>query len=172
MMRNAAFVLLGLALAACSTVGPAPGPGVSPGAYRPSPPPRAPAAVIVGHGAYHTRSGASAGCAGLSVALMRDTPGFRSRILALYGSTETARLSVATVTARSAKLGPAEGNPLADSVTCGADGGFVFRAVAPGSYFLIARVKTVNVRGVAEDLVVMRHIALVDGETRDVSLAP
>ena len=138
----------------------------------PPPPPPPPAATLLGHGAYHTRSGASGDCAGQSVALMRDTPGFRQRMIALYGSAEGARLPIATVKARSARLGPAQENPLAASVTCDPMGGFVFRDISAGSYFIIARVKLIGPQGTGEDLVVMRHVAVSDGESRDVSLAP
>jgi hypothetical protein len=170
MMRRGAVGLLALALTACASEGPqvsAPGPVGPP---PPPPPPRA--ATILGHGAYHTRSGARGDCAGLSVALMHDTPSFHRRMLALYGSVESARLAIATVKARSAKLGPAPENPLAASVQCDGAGGFAFRDVSGGSYFIIARVKVTTVQGAAEDIVVMRHMDLVDGETRDVSLAP
>jgi hypothetical protein len=170
MMRKGAVALLGLAVAACSTVGPEIGPGsVAP---TPPPPPPPPAASIIGHGAYHTRSGAHGDCAGQSVALMRDTPSFRRRMIALYGSPEGARLPVATVKARSARLGPAEENPLAESVQCDGAGGFNFREISPGSYFIIARLKVTSAQGASDDVVVMRHVAVVVGESRDVFLAP
>ena len=170
MMRKAAVVLLALAVTGCATEWPQPaGPGaVGP----PPPPPPPPAATILGHGAYHTRAGARGDCAGLSVALMHDTPSFRRRIVALYGSPDSARLAVATVKARSAKLGPTQENPLAESVQCDGAGAFAFRDVAAGSYFIIARLKATSPKGASEDLVVMRHLDLLEGETREVSLAP
>ncbi|MDR3512569.1 MAG: hypothetical protein P4L73_13120 [Caulobacteraceae bacterium] len=172
MKRIGALALAALALAACATeTGPRLGPGPAAPAPPPPPPPPA-AATIIGHGAYRLRSGAHGDCTGLSVALMHDTPGFRRRILALYGSAESARLEIGTVKARSAKLGPSAENPLAASVQCEAGGAFSFRDVAGGSYFIIARVKVVTAQGALEDLVVMRHIDLIDGQTRDVSLAP
>jgi hypothetical protein len=103
---------------------------------------------------------------------MHDTPGFHERIVALYGSAEGARLAIATVKARSARLGPAQENPLAESVQCGGEGDFAFRDVSPGAYFIIARVKVMLAGGSTQDLAVMRHIELSYGETRDVSLAP
>ncbi len=171
MMRRAAVVLLALAVTGC--VGEAPPPPAGPGPVGPPPPPPPPpAATILGHGAYHTRAGARGDCAGLSVALMHDTPSFRRRIVALYGSPDSARLAIATVKARAAKLGPAQENPLAASVQCDVTGVFVFPDVAAGSYFLIARLKATSPKGASEDLVVMRHLDLLEGETRDVSLAP
>lgn len=168
--RIGALVLSASLLAACTTeMGPAPpaGPLAPP---PPPPPPRA--ATLIGHGLYHLRSGAHGDCAGLSVALMHDTPSFRRRIIALYGSAEDARLDVATVKARSARLGPSADNPLAASVQCGPDGTFTFRDVQGGSYFIIGRVRVITARGAPADLVVMRHIDLVDGQTQEVSLAP
>jgi len=169
-MRNGALALAALALSACaSNLGPPPAPGpIGP----PPPPPPPTAATVIGHGAYRLPSGAHGDCAGLSVALMHDTPSFRHRILMLYGTTESARLEVATVTARSARLGPSSETPLAASVQCEAGGRFAFHDVAGGSYFIIARVSAVTARGAPVDLVVMRHLDLVDGETREVSLAP
>jgi hypothetical protein len=170
MMRRGAVVLLALAVTACAAEGPlGPGPGpVAP----PPPPPPPPAATVIGHGAWHTRAGAHGDCAGQSVALMHDTPSFRRRIIALYGSPESARLPIATVKARSTKLGPGEPPPMAASVQCDAGGGFAFRDVSAGSYFIITRVKLTNPQGASDDLVVMRHLDLLEGETRDVSLAP
>jgi hypothetical protein len=170
MMRKGAVMLLALAVTACANEGPLVSSQIS--VAPPPPPPPPPAATILGHGDYRTRTGAHGDCAGLSVALMHDTPYFRRRIVALYGSPDNARLVIATVKARSAKLGPAQENPLAASVACDPAGGFTFRDVSPGSYYIIARVKVILPQGAAEDLVVMRHLDLVEGQTRDVSLAP
>ena len=169
MMRRGAIVLLALAAAACTTLGPQLPPRPPPGPPPPPPPP--PAATIVGHGAYHTRSGAHGDCAGLSIILMHDTPGYRRRVGALYGAVEGARAPIAVIKARSAKLGAGE-SPLAASVQCDASGNFVFRDISAGSYFIIGRVHAVTVSGGVEELAVMRHVAVVNGETRDVSLAP
>jgi hypothetical protein len=106
------------------------------------------------------------------VALMHETPTFHQRIAALYGSAESARLPVATVKSRSAKLGPSPENPLAASVTCEADGSFVFRDVSPGPYFIIARVRSTAPSGATQDLVILRHVFLSAGQTEDVYLAP
>jgi hypothetical protein len=170
MKRMGAVFGLALTLAACASETPR-RPAPSPIWEAPSPPPPPPAATVVGHGVYRTRTGARGDCAGLSVALMHDTPSYRQRMIALYGSAENARLAVATVKARSARLGPAE-SPLAASVSCDGAGAFVFPDVAAGSYFIIARVKITSIQGASEDLVVMRHLVLAEGETRDVSLAP
>jgi hypothetical protein len=164
--RICALALLASGLAACAGEGPAPAPSLPP-----PPPPHRPLAAIVGHGDYHTRSGAHGDCAGRSVALMYDTPSFHARMAALYGSAQGARLTEATVKSRAAGLGPSD-SPLAASTSCGDDGRFSFPTLAPGPYFLIARVKVTSVAGAQTDLVIMRHLDLADGETRDVSLAP
>ena len=173
MMRKAAAVLALLALAACQTEGPAP---VGPTGPRylppPPPPPPPPAATILGHGAYRTKAGGRGDCAGLSVLLMRDTPSYHRRMVALYGSDVGARLAIATVKARSAKLGAVEDNPMAASVQCDSSGDFAFRDVSPGAYFVIARVHYTPLQGAAQDVVIMHHLQVNVGETRDVSLAP
>lgn len=169
-MRTGALLLAALAVSACSTT--AVGPPLPPAPPGPPPPPPPAAATLIGHGAYHLPSGAHGDCAGLSVALMHDTPAFRRRMVALYGTAESARLTIATVKARSAKLGQSADNPLAASMPCGVGGRFVFHDIAGGSYFLIARVSAVTAHGAPEDLVVMRHLDLVDGQTAEVSLAP
>jgi hypothetical protein len=107
------------------------------------------------------------------VALMHETPTFRRRIVALYGSSEHALLPVAEVQARSAKLGVNNENPLVESVQCAPDGGFAFHNLQPGSYFIIARAR--QTRGAAaspDPYVVMMRVVLNEGEYRDVSLAP
>lgn len=173
MMRKAAAVLSLLALAACQTGGPT---EVGPSGPRylppPPPPPPPPAATILGHGDYRTKAGGRGDCAGLSVLLMRDTPSYHRRMVALYGSDVSARLAIATVKARSAKLGPVEDNPMAASVQCDGGGDFAFHDVSPGAYFIIARVHYTPLQGAAQDVVIMHHLQLVVGETRNVSLAP
>src|SRR5277367_4802777 len=97
-MRRAIALLFALALAACQT---GPEGFSSPGPSAPPPP----AGVITGRGVFHLRNGGRGSCEGLSIALMRDTPSFRDRVARLYGSTESASLPIATVKARSARLG-------------------------------------------------------------------
>jgi hypothetical protein len=171
-MRIGALVLAALAVSACTTT--ALGPPMPPAPPGPPPPPPPPPAVatLIGHGAYHLPSGAHGDCAGMSVVLMHDTPAYRRRMIALYGSAESARLATAAVKARSARLGPPAENPLAASVECQAGGRFAFHDIAGGSYFIIVRVTAVSARGATEDVVVMRHVDLVDGQTHEVSLAP
>jgi hypothetical protein len=93
-------------------------------------------------------------------------------MVALYGSDVSARLPIATVKARSAKLGQVTDNPMASSVQCDGGGDFAFRDVSPGAYFIIARVHYTPLQGAAQDVVIMRHLQLAVGETRNVSLAP
>lgn len=166
----ALMAVAALSLAACANQASLPPPPPIPVAPPPPPPP--PSATIIGHGAYQTRAGARGDCTGLSIALMHDTPAFHARLLTLYGSDVSARVSIATIKARSAKLGPFANAPLAESVTCEPGGDFAFRDVAAGPYFLIARVKVTLPSGAPEDLVVLRHLDIVAGETRDISLAP
>jgi hypothetical protein len=129
-------------------------------------------AVIIGHGTYHIPGGAHGSCIGQSVALMRDTPAFRHRIVTLYGSSEHALQSVKEVQSRSAKLGEAEENPLVQSVQCGSSAAFVFTGLQPGSYFIIARVRHAEPKAAAEDYVVMDRVYLNEGETRGINLTP
>ena len=136
--------------------------------------PERPAALgaIVGHGTYHLKGGGHGSCIGQSVALMRDTPAFRRRIVTLYGSSEHALQSVKEVQTRSARLGEAEENPLVGSQPCSANASFIFTGLRSGSYFIIARVRHVAPKAAAEDYVVMDRVYLNDGETRTVELTP
>ena len=173
-MRRAAVVALALAVAACTTGGPSEPIGPTPPPMRepPPPPPPPPSGTIIGHGDFKTHTGAHGACAGLSIALMHETPDFRQRIIALYGSADSARLLASTVKARAAKLGPAPQPPLAASVTCDAASNFAFRDVSPGAYFIIARVRQTATSGATQDIVVMRQLSVIQGQTEDVSLAP
>jgi len=168
-MRRVVGVGLALGLAACATQAPAP-------RFRPieptAPPPPPRLAAIFGHGAYRTLTGGHGTCAGQSVALMHDTVTYRRRIVALYGSSEHALLPVPEVQSRSAKLGAATENPLVESVQCGPDGGFAFRGLQPGSYFIIARTHQGKAPPPADQYVVMMRVVLNEGEFRDVDLTP
>jgi hypothetical protein len=137
----------------------------------PPPPPPPPSGTILGHGDYRTRTGAHGACEGLSIALMHETPDFRQRIVSLYGS-DSARLLASTVKARSARLGPAPQPPLAASVTCDASNSFAFRDVSPGPYFIIARVNVTATTGAVQDVVVLRHLFVSEGQTQTISLGP
>jgi hypothetical protein len=166
-MRRTFAVLftLAVALAACQTAGP-----VGPMPSYPPPPPPPPAGAITGHEAFTLKNGLHGSCVGLSIALMRDTPAYRDRVVKLYGSTERASLPIATVKARSARLGPAE-SPLVGTVQCDTQG-FHFSGLAAGGYFVIARIRLGAPKHPDEDYVVLRSVTLGDGENRDVSLAP
>ena len=167
-MRRTFAVLLPLALAACQTAGS--GPDISaPQTY--APPPAPPASAIVGHAAFHLKNGGHGSCTGLSIALMRDTPSFRDRVAKLYGSTDRASLPIATVKARSARLGPAPNAPLVATVQCDASG-FRFDRIASGDYYIIGRVKLAAPTEAPEDYVVLRSVAVADGQISEVSLAP
>jgi len=168
-MRRVVGVGLALGLAACATQ--APGPRFRP--VEPIAPPPAPRlAAIVGHGSYRTLTGGHGSCAGQSVALMHETTTYRRRIVALYGSSEHALLPVPEVQSRSAKLGASTENPLVESVQCGPDGGFSFRGLQPGSYFIIARTHQGKAPPPADQYVVMMRVVLNEGEARDVDLTP
>jgi hypothetical protein len=129
-------------------------------------------AAIYGHGAYRTPAGARGSCAGQSVALMHETVTYRRRIVALYGASEHALLPVAEVQSRSAKIGPTTENPLVESAQCGADGGFAFKGLQPGAYFVIARTHQGHAAPPADQYVVMMRVVLNEGETRDLNLNP
>jgi len=168
-MRRLAWIGLALSAAACANL-PEPSPIHPTPVVTTPPPPRL--ASVYGHGAYHARSGAHGACAGQSVALMRDTPKFRARIAAIYESTEHALQPVRAIQARTAKLGSGEESPLAASVQCDANSTFEFHGLAPGSYFIIARVKQALPGHPPVDYVDMQHVIVGPGQTVDVRLAP
>lgn len=167
-MRRVVAVGLALGLTACATQGPTP--RFQPPPPSVTPPPRL--ATIIGHGAYRSLTGAHGSCAGQSVALMHDTTNFRRRMVSLYGSSERALLPVSEVQSRSAKLGASTENPLVESTQCGADGGFSFHNLQPGSYFLIARTHQGRAASPADQYVVMLRVVLNPGEFRDLDLVP
>jgi hypothetical protein len=167
-MRRTFALLFALALAACQTAGP--GPNLpSPPPYAPPPPP--PTSAIVGHANFHLKNGGHGSCTGLSIVLMRDTPGFRDRVAKLYGSTDHATLPTATVKARSARLGPSPNSPLVATVQCDVSG-FRFGGLAAGAYYIIGRVRLAAPNEPQEDYVVLRSVGVDDGQTSEVSLAP
>ena len=160
MRRTWVALLAAAGLAGCATVQPSPPAEVGP----PPPPPPPPVAAVIGQGVYVTRTGAHGSCAGESVALFRDTPNSRARILALYGSADGARLSVATVTSRAAKLGPSD-NTLAASVACDTDGRFSVAGPRARPLFPDRAGQGDQREEAQNDLVVMRHLDLASGET-------
>jgi hypothetical protein len=166
-MRKIFGIGLALALGACATQRPS----LLTRPIETAAPPPPHLAAIFGHGAYRTPAGMHGSCAGQSVALMHETVSFRRRIVALYGSSEHALLPVAEVQSRSAKLGPSTENPLVESAQCGADGGFSFHNLQPGSYFIIARTHQGRAT-LAEQYVAMERVVLNEGEYRDLNLAP
>jgi len=131
MMRKFGVLSVGLLLAGCATESAAPPPA--------PPPPPAATASIVGTAQFHTPEGRSYSCAGVSVALVVETPRTRQRMTTLYGSPEHALAPVADVRARSAALGA--GDPPLSSAQCDAHGVFAFPSVDPGAYYLIARLR-------------------------------
>ncbi len=161
MTRNLILLTAALALGACSTV-----PVVAP----PLPPPVPTAGSIEGAAAFVTDSGRSVSCAGLSVALMADTPRTQSRMLSLYGSASHAIAPVDVVKARSAGLEP--GAPPDNSAACNDQGAFSFSDVQPGLYYLIAHVRRQPPGAVPDDFVILQRVAVRPGEARQVHLAP
>jgi len=155
-------MLLTLGLAACDTVSP----------QLTTPPPPAPPAefgAIVGNGAFRTPAGGHGTCAGFSVVLVADTPQSQARMWSLYGSVEHAADPVAQVKARSAKLGPPPSGLEDGSTQCDANGRFEFARLRAGAYFVVARVHVRSDSG-QEDLVILQHVTLHAGETREVGL--
>jgi hypothetical protein len=163
--RLAAACVLPLALAACAT----------PNAGPPPPPPPSGAvatgATILGRTAFETDT-AKGSCAGLSVALMADSPRFRRRAEALYGSLIHASQSVAAVKARSAALGPEDATAPVQTAQCNGRGEFILNGVAGGSYFLIAHVWIARQGQGRADHVILQRISLRDGQTKDVQVTP
>jgi len=160
MTRNLILLTAALALSACSSVQP-----VAP------PPPVAPTTgVIEGSAAFVTSAGRDVSCAGLSVALMNDTAQTQSRMLALYGSASHAIQPVEVVKARSAGL--EAGAPPINSAACNDRGEFVFNAVQPGLYYLIAHVRRLPAGATPDDLVILQRVSVQPGDVRQVHLAP
>jgi hypothetical protein len=169
-MRKVVVAGLALAVAGCATQGP--GLRIAPLPAPAAPPPASRLAAIYGHGAYRTPAGVRGTCAGQSVALMHETVTYRRRIVALYGSSEHALLPVAEVQSRSAKIGASTENPLVESAQCAADGGFAFKGLQPGPYFLIARTHQGHAAPPADQYVVMMRVVVNEGEARDLNLNP
>ena len=163
MLRYCAAASVVLLLAGCETT-------AGPGSWTPPPPPPPAAATLTGHDGVQAATGARGSCAGYSVAVMADTPAMRQRMVALYGSAERAIARVSVVKARSAKL-PA-GEPPEAAAPCDTRGDFSLGGLAPGSYFLIARVSLTPQRAGEREYVIMRHVLLRRGETREVTLIP
>jgi len=161
MMRKFGVLSVGLLLAGCATE--TAGPVGSP------PPPPAATASIVGSAQFHTPDGRNLSCSGLSVALVMETPRARQRLATLYGSAEHALAPVAAVRARAAGL-PAADPPLT-SAQCDAQGGFGFTNVAPGAYYLVARMHGPAGRP-GDDAGLLQRIVVQPGEERHVRLAP
>jgi hypothetical protein len=164
MSRAWLAMVLTLGLTACDTVSP----------QLTTPPAPAPPTVefgsIVGNGAFRTPSGGRGTCAGYSVVLVADTPQSQARMWALYGSVEHAADPIAQVKARSTKLGPPPGGLEDGSTQCDAGGHFSFSQLRAGAYFVIARVHVRTGDNGQEDMVILQHVLLRAGETREVGL--
>ena len=159
MMRKLAVLSVGLLLAGCETVQ-APTP----------PPPPLPTASLDGVAQFHVTEDRTGTCSGFSVALVAETAKSRSRMTALYGSSEHVIDSVGTVKARSAGL-PA-GEPPIGSAQCDSHGAFEFPRIEPGDYYLIAHLKLLPGGQAADDLVLLQRVVVRPGEARHVRLAP
>ncbi|MDR3507505.1 MAG: carboxypeptidase-like regulatory domain-containing protein [Caulobacteraceae bacterium] len=170
MKKAGLSALLAMALAGCATAVAPVRPSLAPPPPPPPPPPMEVGAVF-GSGTYRTPNGGHGSCAGFSVALMSETAHSKARMLALYGSAERAVAPVSQVKIRSAKLAPSNDSAITRSAQCAADGHFAISDLPAGSYFLIARVRVTRPAGAPQDLVVMRHVDLRLGETREVRLA-
>jgi hypothetical protein len=171
MSRRAAIlaVLPVLLLAACETQ--TGGPGFQPPPLAPPPPPPPPGGID-GHGAFRLSAGARVTCAGYSVALMPDFVRYRRRIEALYGATDRVMEPIDEVKARSAKLPPSPDTAPVASTTCDARGGFSFRGLNPGGYFLLARVRVRPPIAGGNDFVVLQPVDIQPDQNTDVTLAP
>lgn len=157
---------MGLTLAGCET-GPLPLEPASPSAPTPQP---GPPGRIDGVAKFRTPEGRLVTCAGLTVALLVDTNQVRGRMRTLYGSDEHAVQPVAVVKARSVGV-PGAAPPTATAM-CDARGAFAFEEVAPGSYYLVARVKNPPPSRVRDDLGLAQHIGVRRGESLQVRLEP
>jgi hypothetical protein len=163
--RPIAAALLALGLAACATTENAPPP--------PPPPSGAVAqgATILGRTALEG-DGARETCAGLSVALLADTPAARRRAMALYGSIDHAFVPAGDVKQRAGALDAGEPVAPVQTAQCDKRGEFIFNGVPGGDYFVVAHVWIVRPgRGRADD-VILQRVRLHDGQTKDLQLAP
>jgi hypothetical protein len=163
MLRGFGVLSAGLLLAGCATQ--------SGGPPVPATPP-APAAIasLVGTAQFHTPEGRAYSCAGVSVALVANTPRSRQRLQALYGSAEHALAPVAEVRARSAALGA--GDPPLASAQCDGRGSFLFPSLEPGDYFVIARLRGDFAGRAVEDMGLLQRVVVHPGEERHIRLAP
>jgi hypothetical protein len=166
--RAAILALPVLLLAACNTF--TGGPAFHPPPEQPPPPP--PVGGIDGEGAFRLADGGRVTCAGFSVALMPDFVRYRRRIVDLYGTTVRVMEPIAEVKARSAKLPPSPDTAPVASTACDTRGDFNFHGLAPGGYFLLARVKVHPSPTGREDYVILQPVDIQPGQTADVSLAP
>ena len=163
--RLGAVVALTVSVAACATPesGPPPPPiPIGPGAV---------GATVLGRTDFDGERGHGS-CSGLSVALMADTPRFRRRAEALYGSQEHASVSVATVKARSAAMGPEDATAPVQTAQCNSRGEFILNGVPGGGYYLIAHVWIERPGQGRTDHVILQRVSLRDGQTKDVRLTP
>ncbi len=163
--RLAAALALTLGLAACATTEQAPPP--------PAPPsgPVAAGATILGATDFEGEGGHGS-CSGLSVALMADSPRFRRRAEALYGSLEHASQPVAVVKARAAALGPEDATAPVQTAQCNARGEFILNGLPGGGYYLIAHVWILRPGESRSDHVILQRVSVRDGQTKDVRLTP
>ncbi len=166
----AALLTLGLGLAGCADnlepLGPT-------GAVTPPPPPPPPPTVetgaIVGLGVFHTHTGRTVSCAGLSVAATLESPAGHDRMLAIYGSAFHAFEPVAAAKAKAARLGAPP--PITASGQCDGDGRFRLTDLQAGAYFLLARVRVFSEDHPPTDAVVLQRVVLRPGETRSLQLS-
>ena len=154
-----------LALAACATTEPGPPPPPVPTG------PVATGATVLGRTDFDGEYGRGS-CSGLSVALMADTPRFRRRAEALYGSLEHACQPVAVVKSRAVAMGPEDATAPVQTVQCNSRGEFILNGVPGGAYYLIAHVWISRPGQGRGDHVILQRVALRDGQTKDVRLTP
>ncbi len=122
--------------------------------------------------AFRLREGARVTCAGFSVALMPDFVRYRRRLEALYGGTQRMMQPIAHVKARSAQLPPSPDTAPVAATVCDAHGGFSFRGLNPGGYYLLARVKVRSATAAGGDYVILEPVDVEPGQNTDVTLAP
>lgn len=175
--RMALVVLAGLLLAACSTPrAPVYAPSVpAPGPVPPPPPPPPPNEFawsvrpgtngLAGVGVW-VRGGRRFSCAGKSVLLTPETPYTRQRMVELYGSDEAAVRTVGEVRARNTGEPKRDYKAYVRPSQCDARGGFGFRDLPDGGWFLILRASS----AAGDEVVALQRVHVAGGETRPVRI--
>ena len=108
-------------------------------------------------------------CAGSGVVLTPETPWSRSRMAALYGSTERAALPSDEVRARTPNAPAGDAGPFVKRTTCDDADQFAFAGLADGAWFAITIARpAANPRGAS--MALMRRVIVRGGKRTPLAL--